>query len=246
MRAWLVVLGGCGRIAFDPLGDGSGDVSHDEDLDGVPDISDVCPHIADSQADTDVDGVGDTCDAETFVANQRWMLFDPMTSATSRFQRSAGWTVEADRWLYADGVDPSQLILDLPLTNVDVWVGVDFGTIGTGGVQAALVIRDAGPAQYYYGELFDAGGDPHLSITEYNSGNYNALTNDSLPAMPAGEATLLLRARSTPSLQFVYTLVGSVSGTTNFATPNYVGGGFLLLGFGNHSGAVRYVAIIGS
>jgi hypothetical protein len=51
-----VRLGGTGSIAQEPV---------DTDLDGVPDVLDNCPALANpSQADADGDGVGDACDVQ--------------------------------------------------------------------------------------------------------------------------------------------------------------------------------------
>src|SRR5258706_9534747 len=109
MFRWAVmaiVCTGCGRVGFDgtdgsgPSGDG-GPVGHDEDGDGIPDVSDVCPHISDpSQTDTDHDGVGDACDPEPSTPRQTIALFLPMTDPSS-FTIGGGagtWTKQADAW----------------------------------------------------------------------------------------------------------------------------------------------------
>lgn len=56
----------------------------DDDADGIKDVSDVCPKIADkNQADTDADGVGDACDPTPTVPNQAGAAAGP-AGATSR------------------------------------------------------------------------------------------------------------------------------------------------------------------
>lgn len=189
--------------------------------------------------------MGDACDSQAGVAN-RFLYFDPLTG-DSQLQASGIWTMEFDRWLYADDVNPSQLILDTPLTDVDVWVGVDIDTRSVSGVQVALIIRDPGGAPYYYGELFDAGTSPHLSITHFDGSTYNALSVDPIAAFPSGAITVHLTARGGATPTFDYQLLSSTeSRTTTSPAPGYTGGGFLLIGFGNNSGAVRYVAIVGT
>ena len=49
---------------------------HDHDLDGRGDVCDVCPHLADTGADADGDGVGDACDPRPTEAGDRIVLFD--------------------------------------------------------------------------------------------------------------------------------------------------------------------------
>src|SRR5262250_942634 len=85
---------GCGRIGFEEPGDPSG---HDEDGDGVPDVVDVCPHIADpAQRDADGDRVGDACDIEPNAARQSILWFSPMTELDSRFATMGTWSPEGD------------------------------------------------------------------------------------------------------------------------------------------------------
>lgn len=76
-RPWsLVLLAGCGRVAFDPTSDARSDApgedafvcvapaGHDEDADGLDDACDPCPEVAGSQPDADGDGIGDACNWE--------------------------------------------------------------------------------------------------------------------------------------------------------------------------------------
>ncbi len=70
----LIALAGCGRFGFEVATTDSGEagiadsatdvvsLGHDEDGDGIPDSSDVCPHLTGTQDDGDNDGVGDDCD----------------------------------------------------------------------------------------------------------------------------------------------------------------------------------------
>lgn len=83
---WLVLLAGCGRLAFEPVPAVTHDgttacasaVGHDEDGDGVDDACDGCPHLFTAeQSDRDGDGVGDECDPEPDIPRQRIAFFDP-------------------------------------------------------------------------------------------------------------------------------------------------------------------------
>src|SRR4051812_13920018 len=87
----LIALAGCGRIGFDVAtqssdGDGGDDgrgdgvigAGHDEDGDGVPDTTDLCPYLPGTQNDEDSDGVGDDCDPHPGVARDHLMMFSTL------------------------------------------------------------------------------------------------------------------------------------------------------------------------
>ncbi len=59
------------RDQADADADGKGDLcdADDEDADGVPDATDLCPQVFDDQTDTDLDGIGDACDNCPAAAN---------------------------------------------------------------------------------------------------------------------------------------------------------------------------------
>jgi hypothetical protein len=88
MRSVYVVVAlctafGCGRIGFDTAMD-SVDGGHDEDGDGVADVLDDCPHIANrDQANSDTDLVGDACDSEPTIGRQRLLVFEPCVALSS-------------------------------------------------------------------------------------------------------------------------------------------------------------------
>jgi hypothetical protein len=220
-------------------------LGHDEDGDGVIDGEDFCPHIADTlNADTDGDGVGDVCDREPAVARQQWKLFAPMTGPTLPAFASTGsaWTMNADDWHYMDVGSQVQLLRDGGLvSDVDAWVGIDVEALGTGGIQAAIIL-DGTNVPYWYGELFGDATTARISITEYTGTTYVARTQMPVGgAFPLGPNDLYLSATVGGS----HTLrLGSLM--TTFATPAHTGQRFLIFAFGNHSGRVRYLAIITS
>jgi hypothetical protein len=252
----LAVLASACRFNFGERGDAGGDVAigdtadavddavlgHDEDGDGTADASDFCPHIADTaNLDGDGDLVGDVCDPQPGIANQSWLLFAPMTAPTlSDFNWGSQWTPRDDDWEYIDAANPAQLIRTGMVADVDVWVGFDVLAIGSGGVQAAIVIN--GTAPYWYTEIFDNGTAAVLNITEFTGASYVARSSMMIgPTFPLGAVELHLSARA--GVSFTGEANGAV---TSAPTVGYTGDQFVLVGFGNHSGRVRYIAIVES
>ncbi len=165
-RASLLMMVGCGRIAFDArdlqdaAGDGSGGtcaLDHDEDNDGIDDACDVCPHRPDAlQADADGDRVGDACDPRPGLPD-RIAFFDPFT------QLDPAWRVFGAMTSY----NGEQMVVDARLENLymkhDLVVGSDAVEIAAtidsavAGVRQITVGVDADPAGTYYCELYDSG-----------------------------------------------------------------------------------------
>lgn len=111
--AWLLACG-CDvvfRIDELPPAPGCAQVtSHDEDGDGVRDGCDICPGIADDQADTDGDGVGDACDPDPATA-QQLVMFEAFADAPA-----SRWTVESGAWMFA----PDAAVFDSPQAGYSV------------------------------------------------------------------------------------------------------------------------------
>jgi hypothetical protein len=253
----VVLLSGCGRWGFDPSAgtdDGNNTTSdvmipigHDEDGDGVPDVSDFCPHIASqANADSDGDGVGDICDPQPAMGNQHWIAFSPMIGDDGVIETAGStWTMGADTWDFTMDTIPQNLIRTDPVKDVDVWVGEDITTTtGAGGRQLAIVIRDMANTPYYYGEVFDAGTSTRLHIEYYDGTNYNALTSDAFAGgFPSNTSLDLHLQASAAANTFTFTAAGQ---STSAATAGYAGGAFILIATGNCSGRIRYIAIVGS
>jgi hypothetical protein len=218
-------------------------VGHDEDGDGVLDTDDFCPHVPDTaNLDGDGDRVGDVCDANPTLATETWLVFAPMTAPmVPTFANDMEWTPRVDDWQYNDAAGPAQLIRNGVVANIDIWMGFDVLTVGTGGVQAAIVINGTTP--YWYGEIFDGGGgNASLNITEYTGSNYVARSAVSMGAVfPVGPVEMHLSAR--PGGMFRVEANGSVSSAPIAA---YDGDQFIHIGFGNHTGRLRYLALIES
>ncbi len=228
--------------------DVGGDVllGHDEDGDGIADASDTCPMTPDAtNADGDGDGVGDICDAEPTISRQQWSVFAAMTETALPFDNGpdGAWTMTGDDWHYAN-VDPAQaqLIRTKMMGDVDVWIGIEVEQIGTGGVQAAIIINGTN-VPYYYGELFDGGSGARLQVTRYDGSTYTAIDSTALGIpFPIGRTDIYLAAR-TAGPSFTIAARGQAASAQ---TPSYVGDVLLILAFGHHSGRVRYVGVVES
>ena len=93
--------GGDGGGVFDGGGDGDGfphdddapPAVPDEDLDGIPDISDPCPTVISNATDQDLDGLPDACDpsSETKDAIDKVWLFRDQTDTGSFDLINATW-----------------------------------------------------------------------------------------------------------------------------------------------------------
>ncbi len=176
-RTLIVLLAGCGRIAFEnaalPEPDGpSGCVDragHDEDSDGVADGCDVCPQVPDTeQADSDGDGVGDVCDPG--LGAQRLVFFDPFLDARSE------WTFDARMMFLGDsvtlpGADANIVVqlLGAPDRSVLEVAGRAIGG-GDASRQIAIHIGEQVGPQNYYCELYDGSGRLDLMLTYTRDG----------------------------------------------------------------------------
>jgi hypothetical protein len=196
----LIALAGCGRVGFEiatnQLGDsgtadgGDADVvplGHDEDGDGVPDSEDVCPHVADSQADGDSDGVGDMCDPNPTVPGEQITLFATMGPGDQPLVAGSDdgvWTQLADALEFSG--DPAiggdnnlygEHFMPLVVGNVRVALGIDVSMVipgsPSGQNQISIAVTD-NQLPLYFVELNQVAGLFDASQITYYDGNYFA------------------------------------------------------------------------
>ena len=176
---FLSAIAGCGRIAFDPVA-----LGHDEDGDGVRDIDDVCPHLADpTQDDGDGDGVGDACDPNPTVARETLALFATMMPGDQPLATvfTEATFEQRDDSLELVGLGPQgvEAHLEMPLVVADVRLAIGFDILDrldpSPQNQFALGLRGAVP--FYYVELNESFATPeyHLaSITLWDGTGFSS------------------------------------------------------------------------
>jgi hypothetical protein len=165
----LVLVAGCGRLSFEPVGD-DGDVSigHDEDGDGIADADDPCPCTAGSRLDGDRDGVGDDCDPNPGVSRDTLAVFGTMAPGDQPFvvfpddgsDPGATWTQRPDALEFDGPPDASDQHLsghlELPMLLGDVRITLGFDIVNRiepgDQFQIAVGVRP-GDFQTYYTEL---------------------------------------------------------------------------------------------
>ncbi len=182
MFALVALVPACGRVGFEPReapGDGARDgappvdaagcvtLVHDEDGDGVDDVCDVCPHLADvDQADGDGDRVGDACDPEPTIARQRIILFDPFTALDPAWTRSQGSEAAVGDQLELLAINSYRtLIRPLDLGHDTFVVSATSATAGTGQSLFAIQITPTSAPSSFYCELYDTGSRSQLQFT---------------------------------------------------------------------------------
>ena len=197
--AALIALAGCGRFGFEVVasqndsGSGTADsatdvvpLGHDEDGDGIPDVSDVCPHLVGTQADDDSDGVGNDCDPNPAVGGDAITVFATMGPGDQPFAIGAltdgVFTQLADALRFdgdlATGGDNNlygNLSMPMVVGDVRVALGFDLLAIIPGSDsdqnQIALAVYDQPPS--YFGELNQIPGIfDNAQITYYDGTNF--------------------------------------------------------------------------
>lgn len=119
-RIALALVGGCNWAFGIPTSDHASDATvivdvalavdagpcgtHDEDIDGMPDLCDLCPmvHDAIAESDTDGDGVGDACDPAPMKLGDRLAMFDGFDTQAAGWEAVGTWTFNNDQVGYTD------------------------------------------------------------------------------------------------------------------------------------------------
>jgi hypothetical protein len=264
VRSLLILLAGCGRIAFDrtaPVRDAPLDTvrdsladsaafAHDEDGDGIPDATDRCPFIADpTQLDSDGDGVGDACDPAPNEPKQHLLAFTGFLPGDTAIEVAGEPSTQLADAIHYEGIDGNSGILHFaaPPPSVDVWIGLDVTGLATGSHQLAMLVQDSPQAAYFYGEVID-NPTTSVQIQSYDgAGNYATLDSHPLATtFPLGAMTAHLATRAGTAPSYTLSVDAPSPVTATDTTPGYVGAANLVVVLAGLTVDVRYMAIIES
>ena len=128
----------------------------DWDHDGHGDVCDLCPHLASAtDPDADGDGVGDDCDPQPGVQNQRlyWMGFYDDTEITGwrNFMNNGDWVVQTGA--LDQTLAASNAILDAPTDTGDVYFATRIAVtsaLTSSGTEFGFCDGDIAPGHQYY------------------------------------------------------------------------------------------------
>jgi len=113
VKRWLalaLVSGGCDIVFNADRLDDPRCKADDEDCDLQPNVTDICPADADTEADDlDRDTVGNACDPDRNVVGDRITLFDPF------LDNSRGWNAQQGAWSIVDGAWRTDVVGDARL-----------------------------------------------------------------------------------------------------------------------------------
>lgn len=250
----LIGVAACGRIGFDAAGDGVVAVGHDEDGDGVPDGRDVCPYLADDQADGDGDGVGDLCDPNPAVARDRIALFSTMGTGDMPFTvnpaSQAPWTQLDDSLQFAGPLTTDVYGgLDLPYTAGDIRfaIGIEIVAVGDPAFQHQFSMRAADQPPLYFGELNEQVGTySRAEITRFSGTSYSQQSAMTLASgIQPGVVSLLLTERVGTGVHLDAAWPGEPY-TADVMDTLYQGTTKLQLNVNNLQIEIRYVCVITS
>lgn len=238
----LVGLAACGRIGFGA--DDADPGGHDEDGDGRSDAIDLCPHVADDNADTDGDRVGDACDPNPTTATEKLAVFATMTPGDHPFTDVSAFVQEADALRFS-GVNTS-LYLQHAIASTRIDLGFEIhGLVGEGQHQVAYGIEASSP--YYFAELNEnnAFGVRNAGLVEYTDANgYVHLASRTHAGMHPGVGYLRLDTDAdNRQLATVMGWIGELY-DAQAAAPGYVGGAQVRFTFNGLDLSLRYLVVI--
>jgi hypothetical protein len=174
---WLVAAA-CGRVDFDAQSatdarvsaDGPGPractapIGHDEDADATDDSCDVCPHLADDQADADGDGVGDACDPEPSVPRQRIALFDPFTGIADGWSTEGNVAFDGERLILSAAGTAAAYSRPLPPGDDLFITHATYTGFGGPAYHAAVEVEETG-TRVFYCEVYGDDGSSRMMLT---------------------------------------------------------------------------------
>lgn len=264
-RLALISLAGCGRIGFEVASqqsDGSTDgadgsaLGHDEDGDGIPDTTDVCPYVADSQVDTDGDRVGDACDPNPTMPRDTIALFSTMGAGDMPFSintlstTGGTWTQDADGYHFVSPFSTDNHgEIDLPFSagDIRVAIGFDILTVGDPVLQHQFALATTLSTPRYYveiNEIIPTYSD--TAVTYFDGTQFSGASLDNLATgIHPGSVTFVATERvgvgtridaSWPGEPYVAEVMDSV----------YQGATQLTIGINNLDLEIRYVCVITS
>ena len=271
MRAGLavLVLAGCGRIGFGPVGgavatgDAPGDASvdaphgssgHDEDGDGIADAVDDCPQLADpAQLDSDGDGVGDACDPEPTIARQHIVLFDALLdgAVAGYMQLDGTWTETGDALQVDARTVYGEIARAVDLNDGVAEIGVDItATAAMQKHQIALAVKNSTTNTtdpYDYVEVYDpapGNGSGYVAVSQFDGTGYISPAKESLASgVHTGSVVVRFTAVAGPTVSVHAAWPGEPYDTSTVAVP-YSGGSFLDIGIEGLAIELRYVFVI--
>lgn len=162
----------------DSDGDGVADVAdncpkvanadqHDHDGDGRGDACDVCPHLKDTGADVDGDGVGDACDPRPTTAGDKIVMFEGFYDAVSWnavVGDGSSWQFDGSVLHEPDTAHVNQLIAPGSFGDVfvDVRLRVDGVSPSMSRHSASVVLGYVATDDYYFCALATSSQTPIL------------------------------------------------------------------------------------
>ncbi len=222
MLVAAIVLGacGCGRVGFTSASDSAGQdaaafndaaladglrlFGHDEDGDGLPDVVDNCPHIANVlQTNSDGDQAGDACDS--FPTTHNTLRFYSLVTADLNdpaAEINGTWIKGDDFWTANDPVNANLHIVG-PTGTSEIFIGYNVISVLDAAANHELSVRAENTMleAYYYGH-YRSRDQTEASISNAfhdGAGNYESLANSSATGrlFATGPATLAVRFDTT-------------------------------------------------